>query len=156
PFNRVVPESEKVFGMDKTDWWESRGELPGMFNWAIAGLRRLREQKRFTTSKVCQAALNKYRAESNPAGMFLKESYKVDPSGTIATQEVYAEYVSWCERYTFRAMAVNSFGTEIMRAFPLATKAKTYTTDLHPRRVPGYAGVIRKSPEEQEADDEAA
>ena len=38
PFNREVPEGERVLGMDKPVWWQESGELSGMLNWAIAEL----------------------------------------------------------------------------------------------------------------------
>ncbi len=69
PFRITIAENDpgRVFGMDKPEWWEASGELPGVFNWALAGLDRLRQQDRFTQSQVCEQALADYRTENNPA-----------------------------------------------------------------------------------------
>lgn len=139
PFKRVVPEVEKVHGMDKPDWWEAQGELPGAFNWAIEGLRRLREQRRFTTSEICETDLAQYRMECNPCGMFLNEHFEADPEADIVTQEAYIQYSAWAKRNGFHALASNTFGKEIVRAFPKAEPGKVYGRDG--RRVPGYTGV---------------
>jgi phage/plasmid-associated DNA primase len=49
--------------------WEAAGELPGILNWALAGLDRLRRQECFTRSGVCEQALAKaYRDWCNTNG----------------------------------------------------------------------------------------
>src|SRR5262245_17618758 len=36
PFNRRVPDGERVYGMDKSGWWlQAQGEVPGILNWAL-------------------------------------------------------------------------------------------------------------------------
>ena len=49
-----IPESERVAGMDSVEWWRDAGELPGILNWAIAGLVQLRKQGRFIVPAECQ------------------------------------------------------------------------------------------------------
>src|SRR5205814_4102 len=34
PFQVQITAEERVYGMDKPDWWIEKGELPGIFNWA--------------------------------------------------------------------------------------------------------------------------
>src|SRR5262249_9616213 len=42
PMNVRIPKEERKAGMDKESYWARSGELPGILNWALAGLRRLR------------------------------------------------------------------------------------------------------------------
>lgn len=139
PFNHKVGESERIPNLDKHEFWEASGELPGMLNWSLAGLRRLREQKHFTRSDVCEMELAKYRADCNPAALFFAETCTADPQGDVVTQDVYRRYVTWCEANGFRSLASNTFGREIIRAFPQATQGKVWNSDG--KRTEGYRGV---------------
>jgi phage/plasmid-associated DNA primase len=130
--------------MDKPDWWRKQGELPGMLRWALAGLHRLRQQGRFTTSAICEAELEQYRRDCNPAAIFLAEHYKADPDGNVVTQEMYDRYAWWCQANGFYKLASNSFGREIVRAFPTAkpsrvTRKNSVTGD--DQRFRGYTGI---------------
>lgn len=140
PFRVSIPAEEKVHGMDKPEWWEQSGELPGIFNWSIKGLQRLREQGDFTDSDICRRELAEHRLDSNPARQFLESRCMVDPEGDIATQELYSEYSNWCVENGHYKLASNTFGKEIVRAFPRAIPGKVWVND---RRVPGYFGVKR-------------
>jgi P4 family phage/plasmid primase-like protien len=53
PFHVKIEDDDpsRVTGMDKPWWWVESGELPGIFKWALDGLRRLIEQGRFTKSE---------------------------------------------------------------------------------------------------------
>ena len=104
--------------MDKPAWWEASGELSGMLNWAIAGLHRLRKQGRFTESEVCNRALNEYRAESNPARLFLSEHCREELNESVGTQELYEAYREWCEGHGYRPLLEQSGG---LLRFPSST-----------------------------------
>jgi P4 family phage/plasmid primase-like protien len=119
PFG-VVPEKNRVPGMDKIGWWERSGELPGILNWARDGLARLKEQGKFTMPAACRAALEAHRIESNPARAFLLESYRPDPQGTVKAPEIYRQYRGWCADNGHHPLSAGPFSKEIRRAFPAA------------------------------------
>src|SRR5262249_16909631 len=54
PCTVQIPEPEQVKGMDKPDFWGASGELPGILNWALAGLHDLRTQGYFTVPESCR------------------------------------------------------------------------------------------------------
>lgn len=126
PLTHIVPESEKVLGMDKVEWWAANGELPGIFNWAIEGLRRLRRQGRFTESAINEQAKLEYRDESNAARRFLTENYHELPSHLIMVQlktlDVYDKYRKWCIAHGNSPMADAQLGKEVRRIFKSVTK----------------------------------
>lgn len=137
PFNRRVPEAERVPGMDKPDWWLRTGELPGMLNWALEGLRRLRaNHMQFTESAACRIALEAHRLESDPCRAFLLEHYIADKEAKpIAVDEVYRHYQRWCEEGGHRApLSKPKFSREVRRVFHL--------DDSRPQRF-GQSGVQR-------------
>lgn len=121
PWRVQIPEHEKIYGMDKIQFWMDSGEMPGIFRWAVAGLARLNQNRRFSTSKICEFALDDYRDEVNPAKMFLKERFVAcsNPSSpySLDCKSVYDEYVQWCEDCGYRAMSDRSFGKEVSRHF---------------------------------------
>jgi P4 family phage/plasmid primase-like protien len=126
PFRVVIAENDpaRVYGMDKPDWWIESGELPGILNWALAGLDRLRRQDRFTTSSVCMEALSEYRTENNPARLFLAESTTESIGGNVPCAWLYQSYTRWCEANGYSPLADRAFGKEVVRVFPKAERKK--------------------------------
>jgi P4 family phage/plasmid primase-like protien len=120
PFNRRVPEADRVPGMDKEEFWAN--EAAGILNWSLQGLRRLRENKmQFTQSLICRAALEEHRRLSDPCRDFLLEHYVADPNAEpLRTTDVYREYLTWCEengnKYPLSAQA---FGRHVRHLFKL-------------------------------------
>jgi len=149
PFNEVIPEGDRVIGMDRPSWWEASGELPGILNWALIGLRRLREQGRFTESAVVNAMLAEYRRESNPAQTFLLENYRAAEYGQEPKQEVFNRYLDWCQATNHRALTDGNFAKELIRTFPAAR-------DERPRidggRVRCWVGIARGADDEPDPD----
>lgn len=124
PFNEVIPDHEKVVGMDKPEWWQQQGELPGLLNWAIEGLRRLRQQGRFTESAVVKTTVAEYRQESNPAAIFLQDHYRENEHGLEPKSEVYERYQQWCAKTSHRPLTDANFAREVSRQFPRVTQER--------------------------------
>lgn len=126
PFNRQIPPERRVMGMDEPDWWINSGEAPGILRWAIVGLDRLKTNREFTHSKVCERAIADYRRESNPANDFLLDHIQEvdyvygDPG--IECGWLYKLYSRWCIANGNRPLANCSFGKEVFKAFPRADK----------------------------------
>jgi P4 family phage/plasmid primase-like protien len=138
PFRVEIGESMRVYGMDKPQFWADLGELPGVFNWAVAGLHRLRQQKKFTKSAICEAALADYRTEINPARAFLNECCQASIFETIATNELYTAYKKWCNDNGYRPLGERQFGKELFRVFPATEKKRIGTGD---NRFMSYHGI---------------
>lgn len=99
-------------------------ELPGVFNWAMEGLRRLRTQGRFSASAVTGEALDEYRTESNPARQFLRDAAEDDAAAQIACAKLYSTYRSWCTTNGYHPLGERSFGKEVIRAFPRVKRVR--------------------------------
>jgi len=103
-----------------------RGEMPGIFNWAMQGLAELKKNNKFTlpgNSKQIQEALQK---EANPAGMFLRDNYVFyESSNTGAgSLDMYTAYVHWCGGHGYNHLSDKNFGKEVVRVFPQAKRQK--------------------------------
>jgi P4 family phage/plasmid primase-like protien len=141
PFTVQIPPSEQRPGMDKPAFWIASGELPGIFNWAFAGLHALRKARRFTVPPSCCAAGEKMRTESNPARLFLQEHYQAG-SGVIATADLYEGYVEWCRKNGHHPLAEVGFGKEVYRLFKSVKEGKEPKGASGKRRRT-YVGLVR-------------
>lgn len=131
PFNRTIPQSRRVLGMDKPHWWIEQGEAPGILLWAIAGLHRLNKQGQFTQSQICDDAIEEYRADSNPALRFIDENVQLLPAELLAEEmqkdltdqhglpvdELYNRYREWCTGENIKPLAKANFGKQIKNRF---------------------------------------
>jgi P4 family phage/plasmid primase-like protien len=115
PMTTVIPEKEKILGMDEIKWWEQSGELPGMLLWALRGLARLKRQKAFTVPLVSAAELEQYRDEQNPARVFLRDYTQASDDAEVKTEELYSGYVAWCESHGHKPVPDTNFGKEVKR-----------------------------------------
>jgi P4 family phage/plasmid primase-like protien len=140
PFNVQIPEQERIAGMDKPEYWRSRGELPGILNWALIGLTHLRKQGRFTVPENCRKAAEKLRVDVNPAKRFLTERYQ-QGKGDVAKGTLYAEYRHWCEDNGHQPLASIGFGKEVFRTFPGIKEGKVRVIE---GRKDGYVGLAVK------------
>jgi putative DNA primase/helicase len=125
--------------MDSPDHWTE--ELSGILNWSIAGLRRLRQQRRFTTSKLVEDAREEYRAEMNPVRSFLEDHFHYNPAAqSLTTAKVYERYAGheyesgrreagWCAENGYKPLGERMFGREIKRAFPKVERKKFGTRE---------------------------
>jgi putative DNA primase/helicase len=138
PLDITITDEERIYGMDKVDWWVASGELPGILNWALDGLDRLRLQGGFTRSNTCDESLDKYRTENNPARMFLRETCQESPDGETPCEALYGAYQRWCELNGYSPLADRSFGKEVRRVFKKSERRKVGARD---RRVWCYCGV---------------
>lgn len=110
PFNRTFTDQDK--DPDLAD--KLLGELPGVLNWAMQGLERLRQQRRFTEALAVRAAVAEVRKESNPVAQWMEERTVRGAHDTPAGK-VYANYRQWCEATGRSAMNDTNFGRELKR-----------------------------------------
>lgn len=124
PFRATIAEDQKIRGMDKPKFWLESGELPGILNWALLGLERLRAQGGFTVPAISAEALEDYRMDSNPTAAFLAECYQLadDPDHFVSSDDVYAHYKRWCGQNGHHPLANRTFGKEVKRSFPNTEK----------------------------------
>lgn len=122
PWRVQISEAERIENMDKDWWWEASGELPGIFNWALRGLVRLRRQGRFTASKLSTDAVEEYREESNPARMFLHEFCETCSGTSIISSKLYEHYADWIKQNGYKPLGEKQFGKEVKRVFPLTER----------------------------------
>ena len=119
PFKiQIRDESKQDRRLVDPSWWRGSGELPGIFNWALDGLKRLREQGCFTESRSSLAAKTEFRRECNSAATFLEEQCEQADGLVITTQELYQAYNVFSAEVGVEPMGKQAFGKEVTRLFP--------------------------------------
>jgi putative DNA primase/helicase len=94
PFSVIIPDAEQ----DKQLAAKIiASELSGVFNWVLAGLRRLLAQNQFTDAEVVAQQLDLYKHQSDSVRLFLDESdYQVDPERYMMMKDLYRDYKAYC------------------------------------------------------------
>ena len=138
PFRYTVPLEQQ----DRHLTQKLQQELPGIFLWAIEGLKRLRANGHFTEPAACQAVLDEYRLESNPARVFLNENVAVVDGNALRCADLYTNYVAWSKQNGFEALNAAQFGKEVGKRFP--TVKRTRMTKKNDRAW-CYMGLVYQS-----------
>jgi putative DNA primase/helicase len=111
PFTVTIPEAERNVELANEI---IRTELSGVFNWVLAGLKRLLRQKKFSPSEAAKLALMEYRRESDSVMMFLEEEgYVLSLEDWVLLKTLYAEYRSYCLEAGFKPLGRGKFGLRL-------------------------------------------
>lgn len=121
----VIPFEVQILDPVKQDkrltsqeFWKESGELPGILNWALEGLRRLRERGEFSIPAKCQLLHQEFREDRNFASIFLKDNYEYSPGCRNSRRAVYLEFKVESENLGYKPMNERNFGLEVKRVFP--------------------------------------
>ncbi len=111
PFNRSFEKNEQILDLKE----RLEGELPGIFNWAMDGLRRLNDRGRFVIPGQVQEQTEQYRRESNPVELFVDDKCFRNPDTSTQSSRIYEEYNDWCKTNNFRPHSSKNFKNEMER-----------------------------------------
>lgn len=136
PFEVRIDEGETVLGMDTPEFWLRAGEVPGIFNWAIEGYKRVKRDG-LTVPLSCQRAAAEHKADCNPAADFLESHCVADEAAWIACRELYGLYRAWCADHGYMPLGGQQFGQEVHRKFGKVKASRREGSD----RVKMYRGV---------------
>ena len=115
----IIPFTQTITQEEKDPDLASKiigSELPGVFNWVMKGLRRLREARKFTVCDAANRALESYRKESDSVAMFLDEEGFEKSQDRISKDELYGCYRNYCQSAGFHSLAKVNFGKRLMSA----------------------------------------
>lgn len=139
PFEvRIAPEDQD-HGLSE----QLKQELPGIFNRALAGLRRLIEQNGFTSCSKCNYALTQHRLDSCTVADFFRVCCARAHEGQLYPQRLYEIYSLFTRQRGRKPHGANEFGKRIKI---LGTRRVRGAQDVNGHRPWVYAGV-RLNPE---------
>jgi putative DNA primase/helicase len=118
-------------------------ELPGILNWCIDGLTRLRLRGKFTEPESSKALSRSFRAMSSPLSSFVEDRCIVSPAEYVTKNDIYEDYQKWCEEEGIsHPMGKPKFGYSLQSVVP---KIGTRQATCAGRRQWQYTGIRLKS-----------
>jgi putative DNA primase/helicase len=99
-------------------------ETPGIANWALDGLRRLRLQGKFTLPTASEDLLARFCQLSSPIKTFVEETCTIDPEETVNVNTLYAAYRKWTVESGHSPASKNQFGEQLRTAVPAVSKRR--------------------------------
>lgn len=103
-------------------------ELPGIFNWALEGLKRLYKNNAFTISNSMRRSKAEYRQDNDHIRLFIEENlvntgdFKND---YIQTQKVYEDYQRWAKRNGYPKHETKNTFSRVMKRNGFKVKPKS-------------------------------
>ncbi len=93
PCRAVVAQEQRVINFEQ----ELYAEAPGILNWVLGFVDRLRKNRRLTIPPICQQASGNHRAESNPVRLFCEQQLECSeaPTDFIITDSIYERFKKW-------------------------------------------------------------
>ena len=120
-------------------------ELPGIANWALMGLKRLRAAGgKFTIGDGHKRLANQYAADTSPIMAWVRSEMVVnrraDPgdlppecltneSVSIGKTDAYDHYVEWCDAHDIEPASVRWFGRDLKTLIPKIKEGRETSSD---------------------------
>ena len=84
-------------------------EIPGIFNWALEGLKRLKSNDQFTESALMKANKREYEIENDNISAFIEYETEESKNNYEIGSRVYQEYKNYCMRNNFKPKSRHKF-----------------------------------------------
>ncbi|MBF0898465.1 MAG: hypothetical protein HXK58_09345, partial [Campylobacter concisus] len=115
-FDKEVKDGQKIRGLSD----RFNDELAGIFNMALAGLKRLIKQNKFTRSKRMQTELEEYKDSVNPLRTFVKDVIIADPDYFVPSAPLYKVYLAYMNDKGGKPIAQKNFAQALRDELTLA------------------------------------
>ena len=89
------------------------GEIPGIFNRSMEGLRKALSQKDFTISDSMKSSVEKWEKGNDVVALFLEDEVEIGESFKVPVSDVYPAYKFYCQDSGYKALARNSFNQRL-------------------------------------------
>lgn len=109
PFNRSFDRHERILNL----YEQLHDELPGIFNWAMAGLQRLKSNGGFSVPQQVADQTAEYQHESNIAQLFVEDECVTGPQYDVQSSVLYSSYTGWCRANGYKSYSSRSFKREM-------------------------------------------
>ena len=94
-------------------------ELPGIFNWSLDGLERLRDRGRFEQPAASEDAIRELEDLSSPMGAIVRDRCVVGPAHAVSCDALYQVWRQWCQDHgRDRPGTTQTFGRDLRAVLP--------------------------------------
>jgi len=112
PFSETISETEKDPELARKI---IETELSGVFNWVMVGLRRLRQQRKFSPCAAADQALANYKQESDSTAGFLEDGGWIGSvEDRVGKGDLYKAYQDFCRDSGHAALNKLNFGKRLL------------------------------------------
>lgn len=119
PFNRSVPEDERILGLVEL----LTKERAGVLNWALLGYKRLCRMGHFTQPAQSVAALDEYRLKNDTENTYVQERCDLNAGYAVPAADLIRDYRTWCVENGFQPKNANQLAGEWQRLGFYKTRA---------------------------------
>ena len=113
----VIPYNRSFAGREDHDLSERLlAEIPGVTNWALAGLLDLRRTGRLLQPKAGVEIVTDFVRLSSPLSAFIEDCCEVGPDQSQACDVLFRGWANWCQFNGHEAGSRTSFGTKLRAA----------------------------------------
>jgi putative DNA primase/helicase len=124
----VLQCTESFAGREDTGLEEALGkELPGIFNWALVGMKRVAATRKLVQPESALEAVRDLHSAGSPIETFARDIGLVagDEQLRIGVDDLFAKYAAWCGQNEIRYVGSKiSFGRNIRTVFPKIKEGK--------------------------------
>lgn len=114
PFSQIISEDEIDLNLAKKI---IANELAGIFNLIIEGMKRFKEQGKFTNSSLIKYESEKYRRDSNSVLSFIdEENYIISDRRDMRISDFYQLYRNYCNSNGFYPFNSKKFNQQLRDA----------------------------------------
>lgn len=136
---QILDESKQDKRLVDSTWWHRSGELSGVLNWALEGLKRLENRGYFKIPPKVIRDVELCRQNANFAYSFLMENVVEDPNGQYPSHWLFRDYQKYCIENGSTPLQSTNFAYELQRHFPNVKSSEPRYVD-DPRQ---YGGKIK-------------
>lgn len=116
-------------------------ETAGIAVWALAGLKRLRDNSKFTEPVSSKTALLEWRTATSPVAAFLEECTDQNPEGEVVKTELYDAWAMWSTERRIGQVTKSRF-YERVRSNAVYASSETY--EQGPHKISVFKGLVFK------------
>ena len=118
---RIIPFNQRFRGTPKQNRnlsVELLDELPGVFNWSLRGLAKLRQQKTFPECPEGERIKSEHRNQCDHEREFLSETTEECLGGYAGSKQLYELYRAWILANGYKALGQGKFKNSVKQYFP--------------------------------------
>lgn len=120
--------------------------MPGIFNWALDGLERLRERGYFLQPQASQEAIKELEDLGSPIGAFIRDECVTGPEYEVSCDDLYRAWKNWCEDHGRHATSTQVFGRDLRAVYPSIRCTRPRQDDGSRLRMYAGIGLVRSGP----------